>query len=35
LARIVKNKEWAEKELKKLEKFETVSNDYRLSVKKK
>ena len=35
LARIVKNKEWAEKELKKLEKFETVSNDYRLSVRKK
>jgi len=35
LARIVKNKEWAEKELKKLEKFETVSNDYRVSVKKK
>ena len=35
LARIVKNKEWAEKELKKLEKFETVSKDYRLSVRKK
>jgi len=35
LARIVRNKEWAEKELKKLEKFETVSNDYRVSVKKK
>ena len=35
LARIVKNKEWAENELKKLEKFETVSRDYRVSVKKK
>jgi putative RecB family exonuclease len=35
LARIVKNKEWAEKELKKLEKFETVSKDYRLSMRKK
>ncbi len=35
LARIVKNKEWAEKELKKLEKFETISKDYRVSVKKK
>ncbi len=35
LVRVVQDKEWAEKELKKLEKFETISKDWRLSVKKK
>lgn len=35
LANIVKDKEWAEKELKKLEKFETIDKNWRLSVKKK
>ncbi len=35
LARIVKDKEWAENELKKLEKFETVDKNWRFSIRKK
>ena len=35
LAKVVKCKEWNDKELRKLEKFSETSKDYRLSVKKK
>lgn len=35
LVKIVKDKEWVEKELKKLKKFETIDKNWRLSIKKK
>jgi len=35
LARVVKGEEWSEKDLKKLEKFEEISTDYRVGVRKK